>query len=64
MEDLFFTVKLARQKHSEYYSEVTPTPGILQISAHILDPLRMLRSFRMWDKGMDINPGDETSYTI
>jgi len=32
------------------------------ISAHILDQFRKLRSFRKWDKGMDINPEDETSY--
>jgi len=62
-EDLFFTVKLARQKLSKYCAEVTPTMGILLISAHILDSFRKLRSFRKWDKGMDINPVDETSYT-
>jgi len=62
-EDLFFAVKLARQKLSKYYAEVTPTTGILFISSHILDSFRMLRSFRKWDNGMDINPEDETSYT-
>jgi len=62
-EDLFIAVKLARQKLSQYYAEVTPTTGMLLISAHILDPFRKLRSFRKWDKGMDINPEDETSYT-
>jgi len=62
-EDLFFTVKLARQKLSKYYAEVTPTTGMLLISAHILDPFQKLRSFRKWDKGMDINPEDKTSYT-
>jgi hypothetical protein len=62
-EDLFFAVKLARQKLSKYYAKVTPTTGMLLISAHILDPFRKLRSFRKWDKGMDINPEDETSYT-
>jgi hypothetical protein len=36
---------------------------MLLISTHILDPFRKLRSFRKWDKGMDINPQDETSYT-
>jgi hypothetical protein len=36
---------------------------MLLITAHILDPFRKLRSFRKWDKGMDINPEDETSYT-
>jgi len=33
------------------------------ISAQILDPFRKLQSFRKWDKGMDINPDDEASYT-
>jgi len=36
---------------------------MLQISAHILDSFRKLQSFRKWDKGMDINPEDMTSYT-
>jgi hypothetical protein len=62
-EDLFFAVKLARQKLSKYYAEVTPTTGRLLISAHILDPFRKLRLFRKWDKGMYINPQDETCYT-
>jgi len=62
-EDLFFAVKLPRQKLSKYYTEVTPTTGMLLISAHILHPFRKLRSFRKWDKGMDIDPEDEASYT-
>jgi hypothetical protein len=37
--------------------------GKLHISAQILDPFSKLRWFRKWDKGMDINPQDETSYT-
>jgi len=37
--------------------------GMLLISAHILHPFQKLRSFRKLDKGMDINPEDETSYT-
>jgi len=62
-EALLFAVKLARQKLSKYYDEVTPTTGMILISAHILDPFRKLRLFIKWDKGMDINPEDETSYT-
>jgi len=61
--DLFFAVQLARQKLSKYYAEVTPTMDMLLISAHIFDPFSKLQSFRKWDKGMDINPEDETSYT-
>jgi len=56
-------VKLAQQNLSKYYTTVTPTMGMLLISAHILDPFRKLRSFRKWDKGMDINPENKTSYT-
>jgi hypothetical protein len=36
---------------------------MLLISAHILDSFRKWRLFRKWDKGIDINPEDETSYT-
>jgi len=56
-------VKLARQKLSKYYAEVTPTTGMLLISAHILDPSSKLQSFRKWDNGIDVNPEDKTSYT-
>jgi len=62
-EDLFFAVKLARQKLSKYFAEVTPTTGMLLISAHISNSFCKLRSFQKWDKGIDINPEDETSYT-
>jgi hypothetical protein len=62
-EDLFFTVKLARQKLSKYYIEVIVTRGMFLISPHIRDRFRKLQSFRKLDKGMDIHPEDETSYT-
>jgi len=62
-EDLFFAAKLARQKLSKYYAEVTPRTGMRRIWADILDPFLMLRSFRKWDKGMDINLEHETSHT-
>jgi len=62
-EELFFAVKFVRQMLSKYYTEVTPTTCRLLILAHILDPFRKLRLLRMCDKGMDINPEDETSYT-
>ena len=45
-EDLIFAVKLARKKISKYYAEVTPTTGMLLISAQIHDPFRKLRSCR------------------
>jgi len=63
MEDFFFAVKLARQKPPKYCAEVTPSTGMLLISAHIVDSFRKMRSFRKWDKGMDFNPDDETPYT-
>jgi hypothetical protein len=45
-EDLFFAVKLARQKVSKHYAEVIPTTGMLLISEHMLDPFRNSRSVR------------------
>jgi len=36
---------------------------MILISAYILDPFWKLRSFRKWDKALDINPEDEISYT-
>jgi hypothetical protein len=62
-EDWFFAVKLARQKLSKYSAEATPTTDMVLISAQILHPFRKLRSVRKWDKGMDINPEDDKSYT-
>jgi len=62
-EDSFFAVNLARQKLSIYYAEVTPMTGMLLISAHILDRFRKLWLFRKRDKGIGLNPEDETSYT-
>jgi hypothetical protein len=62
-DDLFFAVKCAQQNLSKYYTEVTPRTGMLLLSSHNRDSFRQLRSFRKWDKGMDINPEDETSYT-
>jgi len=62
-EDLYFAVKLGWQKLSKYHAEVTPMMSMLLISEHIFDPFRKLKSCRKWDKGMDINPEDETLYT-
>jgi hypothetical protein len=42
-EDLFFAVKLARQKLTKYNAKVTPTTGMLVSSAHIYDCLLKLR---------------------
>jgi len=61
-EDSFFAVKSTRQKLLRSYAEVTPLMGILLISAHILDHFPKLKSYRMCDTGMDINPEHDTSY--
>jgi len=39
-DDLFFAEKFARQKLSKYHAEVTPTTGMLLISAYILNHFR------------------------
>jgi len=62
-EDLFFAVKLARQKQSKNHAEVTATMGMLRIAANILDPFQGFRLVRKWDKWIDISPEDETFYT-
>jgi len=62
-EDLFFAVMFAPQKLSKYYTTVTPTMGLLLVSAHILDPFRKLQLFITWDKGIEMNSQDELSYT-
>ena len=62
MQGLNFAVKLAWQKLFIYQAEITPTTVMLVIWADILDPLCKLRWLRNWAKGMDNNPGDETSY--
>jgi hypothetical protein len=36
---------------------------ILFISTHLHDPFRKLRSFRKWDKAIDINPEDKSCYS-
>jgi hypothetical protein len=61
-KDLFFAVKCVRQKLSKYYTELTPTTGMLLILARILDTLRKVQSCRQREKQMDPNPDDETSY--
>jgi len=62
-EDLFFAVKLAWQKLTKYYAEMTPMTGMLLIAAQIFDHFRKSQSFQKWDKVMDIYPEDKTSYT-
>jgi hypothetical protein len=62
-EDLYCTVKCARQKLSKLYSEVTPMTGLLLIAVHIFDPVQWVRSFRKWDNGLDINPDGKGMYT-
>jgi hypothetical protein len=40
-----------------------PMTGMLLISTPIRNSFWTMQLFRKWDKGMDINPEDETSYT-
>jgi len=62
-EDLHFAVKFAQLTMSKYSAEGKPTTGQYLISSHIFDLFRKLQSFRKWNNGMDIQPGDMTSYT-
>jgi len=62
-ENLYCAVKVACQMVSKYYTEVTPTTGMLLISANILKPFRKLWSFRKCDTEFDINSKVKTSYT-
>ena len=41
-DNLFLAVKLAQQKQSKYYSELTPSTGMHLSSAHMLNPFRNL----------------------
>jgi len=63
-EDSYFSVMFAWQTLSNYYAEFTATTEMVLISAHILHSDQMLWSFRKWDDGLDINPEDDTFYTI
>jgi len=62
-KDLCFAVKVAPMNRSWYCANVTPTTGLLDDSAEILDCFGRLQSFSKWDKAMDVNPEDEASYT-
>jgi len=62
-EHLYFTVNVVCQKLPRKSAEATPTTGRLHILAHILEPVWRLLVFRKWDKVMENNTGDETSYT-
>jgi len=62
MEDWFFAVKLAWHQLSNYFTEVTPTTGMLLNCVHMLVPFRKLQLFRKWDLGVDIHREDEISY--
>jgi len=63
-EDLYLAVNIAQQKLSKYYTEVTKMNGLLLISAHILDSFWKFWLVKKCDNVMDMNPEDETSFTI
>jgi len=60
-EDLFFAARLARWKLSKSDAYVATAMGMHLGLQHMLDPVRTLRSFGMWDKWMDIQPQNKTS---
>jgi len=62
MEDLYFAVKVVRQKLTKYCPNVTPTTSLLHIVGPILDLFRKFWSFRKWDKMMDIHSEYQTCY--
>jgi len=62
-EDFYITLKLAWPKVPKENAAATPTTGMLLMSGDILYHFQKVRLFRMWDKGLDINPENETSYT-
>ena len=62
-EDIFFAMKIAPQKLSQYYAQVAASTGMLPSSAHFLNPFRKLQLFRVLEKRMHINPGEETFHT-
>jgi hypothetical protein len=62
-EDLYFGMKLAWQKLSRYYTEVTLTTVMFLIAAYISYPFQILRPFRKWKIGTDALPEDDTFYT-
>jgi len=62
-EELFFAVKFAPQKLSNYFVELTCLTGMVYISAHILNSFRKLWLYRKCDYRMDINLEDKISYT-
>jgi hypothetical protein len=64
MEDLYTTACWVWHKWTIYYAEVTLTSGMPHRLAHIVDPFWKLRTFRKWDKGMDIHPDAKTLYRI
>ena len=62
-KDWYLAMRIARQKLTTVYADVTPMTGMLLSSAYILEAFVKLRSFKKWDKGMDITLEDKTSYT-
>jgi len=62
-EDICFPVKWTWQKISQYYADMIPVSGMLLISAYIVGHFWMVRLFRKYDNRIDIQSGDETSYT-
>jgi hypothetical protein len=62
-EELYFIVKVGRQKLSTHHSGVTATTSQPLMSAHILDASRKVQLFSKWDQGMVVNPDNQIFYT-
>jgi hypothetical protein len=61
-ENLFSRLKFAGRKMLSYRFEVTPVLVLLIIAADILVSFRKLQSFRKWDKAIDDNSEDHSSF--
>jgi len=61
-EYIYFAMTFTCLKVCNYYAELTPMMGKHLFLAHITDLFYQLVSFGKWDKGIDINPEEETSF--
>jgi len=62
-EDLYFAVKFVHQKQFWCYSDVNPMTGTILITVHIFDHFWKLHLCKKWDKQLETNPENETSYS-
>jgi hypothetical protein len=60
---LYFSIKCAYQKLSNYYAEITPTMGVLLIAAYSFNSFKQLRLSKKRNNGMEITCEEESLYT-